>query len=100
MNWALQEVVESFRNARPSVLGLARQGQGERSEDEPAGKKRKVDHGGGKDAVGDSVEEGRRTRSWSKRDRPTETSAVAEVVEDIQDDEYIPGMSSTYCGFV
>lgn len=98
-NWAVQEVVDVFVAARPTVLGLARgvmaaeqNGMEEDGiEERPAKKKRKV--GTPTAEAGEPVGEegnGRQTRSRSKR---TETPApTVEVVEDSQDEEYLPGM--------
>lgn len=97
-NWAVQELVETFGTARPQVLGVAREAkmrkgvmEGEEG-DEPPPKKRKV---ASEEVEGLSREgQGRRTRSQSKRTDyvPTPTP---DVVEDIQDDNYVPGMFST-----
>ncbi|EAU37223.1 postreplication repair ubiquitin-protein ligase E3 rad18 [Aspergillus terreus NIH2624] len=89
-NWAVQELVDAFQNARPSVLKLAKTAaEEERGGDKPASKKRKVEDGPGESTV---LSEGRQTRSRSKgvARTPSETTAV-EVIEDSQDDEYIPG---------
>ncbi|KAI9037845.1 E3 ubiquitin-protein ligase RAD18 [Aspergillus affinis] len=92
-NWAVQELVEAFQNARPSVLELARRaadraGDAEEGEtDQRASKKRKVAEQAGPEAA---PAEGRQTRSRSKGiDRAAE-AAEAEVIEDSQDEEYIP----------
>ncbi|KAE8154757.1 hypothetical protein BDV25DRAFT_94689 [Aspergillus avenaceus] len=93
-NWAVQELVESFQNARPNVLGLARmaaaddRGEAEDGAEPPVSKKRKVDGRDGSDAT---VSEGRQTRS---RTRGTEerqpAPATMEIIEDSQDEEYVP----------
>lgn len=87
--------MEAFQNARPSVLQLARRaadraGEAEEAEEErPASKKRKVADQAGSEA---SPVERRQTRSRSKGiDRAAEP-VEAEVIEDSQDDEYVPGM--------
>ncbi|PYI21002.1 DNA repair protein rad18 [Aspergillus violaceofuscus CBS 115571] len=87
-NWAVQELVETFQNARPSVLQLATQAAtaaaqtGEGDLERPASKKRKADI-----AAGRSVE-GVRTRSQARggpaQQAPTE---VIEVIDDSQDEE-------------
>ena len=101
-NWAVQELVEAFGTARPQVLGVAREvkergraqaqmGEGETGEGgmEPAAKKRKVESEEVEVVSGESP--GRRTRSRSKRTDYTPTP-TPDVVEDIQDDDYVPGM--------
>ncbi|KAE8415584.1 hypothetical protein BDV36DRAFT_297959 [Aspergillus pseudocaelatus] len=92
-NWAVQELVEAFQNARPSVLDLARraaaenQGETEVGTAQPASKKRKVDE---RDGSNTEVSEGRQTRSRTKGvERQTEPAPM-EVVEDSQDEEYVP----------
>ncbi|KAE8400917.1 Postreplication repair E3 ubiquitin-protein ligase rad18 [Aspergillus pseudonomiae] len=91
-NWAVQELVEAFQNARPSVLGLARRAAADNGEEadvtaQPSSKKRKVDE---RDGSNTEVSEGRQTRSRTKGvERPIE-SATMEVVEDSQDEEYVP----------
>ncbi|KAE8134412.1 hypothetical protein BDV38DRAFT_162864 [Aspergillus pseudotamarii] len=92
-NWAVQELVEAFQNARPNALDLARraaaekQGEAEVGTAQPASKKRKVDE---RDGSNTEVSEGRQTRSRTKGvERQTEPAPM-EVVEDSQDEEYVP----------
>ncbi|PIG82589.1 postreplication repair E3 ubiquitin-protein ligase rad18 [Aspergillus arachidicola] len=92
-NWAVQELVEAFQNARPSVLDLAKRAATEDREDaevgtaQPASKKRKVDE---RDGSNSEVSEGRQTRSRTQGvERQTEP-ATMDVVEDSQDEEYVP----------
>lgn len=107
-NWAVQEFVETFQNARHSVLDLAKKEaarlkEGDRATQEPLPKKRKVDR------IDVDKEEKevtlvqaspQRARTRSQRTRndmpPSEPAPeeAAEVIEDSQDDgeeEYIPG---------
>lgn len=101
-NWAVQELVESFNNARPSVLDLARKARDNANRDHEEGieehmsKKRKVEQ---PQIEGEevSVPERVRTRSGGRRveDRP-ETETV-DLVEDSQDEDYIPGLSRFVC---
>ena len=93
-NWAVQELVEAFQNARPSVLDLARRAAAENREEakvgtaQPASKKRKVDE---RDGSNTEVTDQRQTRSRTKGvERQTEPAPM-EVVEDSQDEEYVPG---------
>ncbi|KAE8375848.1 hypothetical protein BDV26DRAFT_6135 [Aspergillus bertholletiae] len=92
-NWAVQELVEAFQNARPSVLGLARRAAAENREEKEVGlaqfasKKRKVDE---QDGSNTEVSEGRQTRSQTKGVQQQTAPAPMEVVEDSQDEEYVP----------
>ncbi|EAW19240.1 E3 ubiquitin-protein ligase RAD18 [Aspergillus fischeri NRRL 181] len=91
-NWAVQELVEAFQNARPSMLELARKAansrlDGEYATGQPAAKKRKVDQEDGPDASGP---EGIRTRSQSRRGNSQAEPVVVDAIEDDQDEEYIP----------
>ncbi|GIJ89347.1 e3 ubiquitin-protein ligase rad18 [Aspergillus pseudoviridinutans] len=91
-NWAVQELVEAFQNARPSMLELAREAansrlDGEYTTGQPATKKRKVDQEDGPDASGP---EGVRTRSQSRRGNSQAEPVVVDAIEDDQDEENIP----------
>ncbi|KAJ6184031.1 hypothetical protein N7519_005332 [Penicillium mononematosum] len=100
-NWAVQELVDAFKLARPSVLELARRentrlSRGEEEIEKSAQKKRKVNHAEEEELqVPETNSQGRRTRSQrsidsSARER-TVPQIVSEVIEDSQDDEeYIP----------
>lgn len=104
-NWAVQELVDAFMTARPSVLGLARKeteriSWGEGEIEKPAQKKRKLNPVQEEEAqVPDTSSQGRQTRSQKSTNSYAEQRAVSnsvpEVVEDSQDDEeYVPGMTS------
>lgn len=106
-NWAVQEFVETFQNARQSVLDLARKeaahlkGGRENRGREPSPKKRKVDHMDTTEGAPAVQASPRRTRTRSQRlndDAPKPTPAFGEniqVIEDSQDEaegeEYVPG---------
>lgn len=91
-NWAVQELVEAFQNARPNVLDLARKAAARGSDteegesEEPAPKKRKVE------AVDGPAAEGVRTRSQTRGIGSQEDPVAIEVIEDSNDDEYVPGV--------
>ncbi|KAL3444942.1 hypothetical protein BJX65DRAFT_164191 [Aspergillus insuetus] len=96
-NWAVQELVEAFTNARPSVLDLAKGATKSGSvaagiegadTEEPVTKKRKLeDEANGTETKSD---EGVRTRSQSRGiSRPVQSAAI-EIIDDIEDEEYIP----------
>lgn len=106
-NWAVQELVDAFRNARGSVLELARsaaaaaareRGRGEGEDvEQPAAKKRRLDRSeqsGEEREVVMEKQEGRRTRSQSRRSGEGKAQVVAEpeVIEDSADEDYVPGM--------
>ncbi|KAL4916572.1 hypothetical protein BDW62DRAFT_202559 [Aspergillus aurantiobrunneus] len=103
-NWVVQELVEGFKNARPSILQLARkdaQGNGtpaDRGEkaaaEQPALKKRKIEQESGTDDAGT---EGIRTRSRSRGVVQQAQFAPIEVIHDVQDDEYIPDDGLVAC---
>ncbi|KAL4883433.1 hypothetical protein BJY04DRAFT_226493 [Aspergillus karnatakaensis] len=105
-NWAVQELVEGFMNARPSVLELARrateknevamEGGGEGDAEQPVMKKRKIE---AEDVVVEKPEEGVRTRSQSRgvtRQAQVQADPI-EIVDDIQDQEYIPDDGLVAC---
>ncbi|RAH49911.1 E3 ubiquitin-protein ligase RAD18 [Aspergillus brunneoviolaceus CBS 621.78] len=94
-NWAVQELVETFQNARPSVLQLATQAAAAAQQNSEEGglaraaKKRKVDV---------SVE-GVRTRSQARGGGPTQQAPaeVIEVIDDSQDEEFVPADGLVAC---
>ncbi|OOF98361.1 hypothetical protein ASPCADRAFT_164853 [Aspergillus carbonarius ITEM 5010] len=92
-NWAVQELVEAFQNARPSVLGLAKKAAVQKNEavngdlEEPASKKRKIEASEGLAAT---PSEGVRTRSQTRGVGSQEDPVAIEVIEDSNDEEYIP----------
>lgn len=104
-NWAVQEFVETFQNARQSVLDLARKEaarlkDGDSAIREPSPKKRKVDRVGVREEVTVVQASPRRTRTRSQRtknDAPNQEPVVQktiELIEDSQDEgeeEYVPG---------
>lgn len=102
-NWAVQELVDAFRLARPGVLDLARRENarvpsGEDSIEKPARKRRKVNQVEEEPQVPETSSQGRRTRSQrstnSSTDDRTVPQTIPEVIEDSQDDEeYMPGMT-------
>lgn len=96
--------MDSFKNARPSVLSLAREKEkasaaaaqeGEREGDDddleqPAAKKRRLDRP--PDEPNRIQSERRRTRSQGRRATENQVPAGEyEVIEDSEDDDYVPG---------
>lgn len=106
-NWAVQELVDAFQSARPSVLGLARKaaaaegddgGEGVAGEGPVAKKRKVVDRDEESRSVADGAapaSERRQTRSRSRgvTTAPSEevTMAATEVIDDSQDEEFLPG---------
>ncbi|KAJ5405078.1 hypothetical protein N7465_006362 [Penicillium sp. CMV-2018d] len=99
-NWAVQELVDAFKLARPGVLDLARRenvrlARGEDEIEKPTRKKRKVNQAEEEPQVPETSSQGRRTRSQrstnSSTDDRTVPHIVPEAIEDSQDDEeYMP----------
>lgn len=104
-NWLVQEILEAFKNARESALTLARKeaariAAGENDAAEPVPKKRKVsqvDHAEATEIVHDSPQRVR-TRSRSQLvqaqadgQNRNQVSAEQDVIEDSQDEDFIPG---------
>lgn len=104
-NWAVQELVDAFQTARPKVLELAKKeatrlARGDLAPDGPSSpKKRKLDLRPGEGLEGSqSSPQGVRTRSQRSRSDVPGSSSAPEVIEDSQDEDYVPGMASlTYC---
>ncbi|KAL2851620.1 postreplication repair E3 ubiquitin-protein ligase rad18 [Aspergillus pseudoustus] len=95
-NWAVQELVEAFTNARPSVLELASgatnsagdaEVMGEVNTEQPASKKRRLEDG--VNGAETRTEEGVRTRSQSRGITLPVQPAAIEIIDDIEDEEYI-----------
>ncbi|KAF3483314.1 postreplication repair E3 ubiquitin-protein ligase rad18 [Arthroderma uncinatum] len=103
-NWAVGELVESFKAARPSILDFARKNTirttlvsrpgSEDNAEGPASKRRRIDSSAAADSASTS-DTARRTRSQARK---SENGARAEdepiVIQDSADDEdYEPGMN-------
>lgn len=99
-NWAVQEILESFQNARSNILDLARLPQtanstGEIQEEDgalshPATKKRRLNQPNDAPAV-PAQPEMRRTRSQGRQIERQVTPVETEIIEDSKDEDYIPG---------
>ncbi|KAJ5371206.1 Postreplication repair E3 ubiquitin-protein ligase rad18 [Penicillium cataractarum] len=110
-NWLVQEILEAFKNARKSALTLARKeaariAAGGDEDPEPAPKKRKVsqvDHSEAPEVNPHSPQRVR-TRSRSQmaqsqadgQDR-NQASSVQEVIEDSQDEDFVPDDGMVAC---
>lgn len=98
-NWAVQEILESFQNARSNILALARKPQSLDSTDEtregddglshPA-KKRRLNQSDNAAAV-PAQPEMRRTRSHGRQAERQVSPGEPEIIEDSKDEDYIPG---------
>lgn len=98
-NWAVQELLDTFKTARPAVMELARKFKALKEQEEnqglePQPKKRKTNQMEQSQEV--SLAEASpprlRTRSRSVKAIPTEPVAIPEVIEDSEgEEEYIPG---------
>ncbi|KKZ67630.1 DNA repair protein rad18 [[Emmonsia] crescens] len=94
-DWAMQEMVDSFKLARPSVLEFARSAtvrtdKQEEDAELPVAKKRKIDA-----AVSEPEKrkaatgaEGRKTRSQSRKWEDQSLQTQAEVIEDTEDEDF------------
>ncbi|KAI2732016.1 hypothetical protein CBS147332_1155 [Penicillium roqueforti] len=107
-NWAMQELVDAFKLARPSVLDLARRenvrlAREKEDIEEPTQKKRKVNRVEEEEVqVPEINSQGRRTRSQmsinSSAQERTVPRVVPEIIEDSQDDEeYMPENGLVAC---
>lgn len=97
-NWALQEVVDSFKNARPRVLefmndaiaaadaGPAGGGMEEEGLEQPVTKRRRIAPSRNKESGTSPRTRGRKTRSQSKKLEEAYDGNF--VVEDSQDEDY------------
>lgn len=99
-NWAVQELVDSFKNARPSILELARNAAAAKAaesneSEQPVAKKRKLEHAESSETAlqDDAQSQGRRTRSQSRRTDSQVHTPTVEVIEDSEDEEFVPGLS-------
>lgn len=106
-NWAVQELVDAFQTARPSVLDFSKKpaqlAQAEEQVGEPSNKKRKVTQVEEHVQVLEASSQGRRTRSQRHQpqfeEEPSVIDTAPQVIEDSQDeDEYFPGMLVKYYG--
>jgi E3 ubiquitin-protein ligase RAD18 len=104
----VQELVDAFMTARPSVLDLAKKETARLSQEEddtekPAQKKRKVNQVKSEEAqVPDTSSQSRQTRSQrlnSSAEQRAGPQVMPEIIEDSQDDEeYVPGMTPQIAG--
>lgn len=104
-NWLVQEILEAFKNARESALTLARKeaariAAGNDEVSEPALKKRKVSRVDHTEATETNQHSPQRVRTRSRSQMaPAQSngqernqgSSLQEVIEDSQDEDFIPG---------
>jgi hypothetical protein len=105
----VQEILEAFKNARESALTLAKReaariAAGDNRIPEPVPKKRKVSQVDHTEAAGIVQGSPQRVRTRSRSQmaqaqaqadgrEPNLTSSAQEVIEDSQDEDFIPGRS-------
>lgn len=92
-NWTVQEVVDSFKMARPQVLDIAKKAKEDASRGVPRanGTKRKRDDVDGHDEVaGSSQKSARQTRSQSRKSTETISSQNVVVLDSEGDEDYQP----------
>lgn len=98
-NWAVQELLDTFKTARPAVMELARKfkalkEQEDNEDQEPQPKKRKTNQIEQSQEVSSVAASPPRlrTRSRSVKATPQEPKVIPEVIEDSEgEEEYIPG---------
>ncbi|PGH03323.1 DNA repair protein rad18 [Helicocarpus griseus UAMH5409] len=106
-NWAMQEMVDSFKQARPAVLDFARSATVRQDEPEeedaelPAAKKRKIEPAmtGVAPEIGKETPgaEGRKTRPQSRRSEDQGQQMQVEVIEDTEDEDFEPDDGLVAC---
>ncbi|EGC43823.1 postreplication repair E3 ubiquitin-protein ligase rad18 [Histoplasma capsulatum var. duboisii H88] len=100
---AMQEMVDSFMSARPSVLEFARTATVRTDEPEgdlelPASKKRKIDTFVSLAEKGKAVSGAeRRTRLQSRRSEDQDLQTQAEVIDDTEDEDFDPDDGLVAC---
>jgi len=99
-NCAVQEIVDSFRNARPNMLLLAKRPVGTESvrrddSPEPTTKKRRLNRV--ETSEQSSPVEGRKTRLQSGSLRRRVQMAPAEIIEDSEDEDFVPDDGLVAC---
>ncbi|OAX85156.1 DNA repair protein rad18 [Emergomyces africanus] len=103
-DWAMQELVDSFKQARPSVLEFARSATVrtnglEEDVEMPVAKKRKVDVTASVSENGEvgMGAEGMRTRSQRRRSDDQALQMKVEVIEDTEDEDFEPDDGLVAC---
>ncbi|KAK5121536.1 hypothetical protein LTR85_005369 [Meristemomyces frigidus] len=86
-NWALQEVVATFRSARPAAISIARREQEEVAQARRPGKRKRAIMDS--DEVEGAAAEGRTTRSKSRRVAASQTDPI-EIGDTDGDDDFEP----------
>ncbi|OXV09041.1 hypothetical protein Egran_03198 [Elaphomyces granulatus] len=100
-NWAVQEIVDSFRNARPGMLSLAKHPvdggkvRGDDNPDGPTPKKRRLNRG--ETSEESSPVESKMTRLQSRSLRRRAQVAPTEVIEDSEDEDFVPDDGLVAC---
>ncbi|KAM5446459.1 E3 ubiquitin-protein ligase rad18 [Microsporum audouinii] len=102
-NWAVGDLVESFKAARPSILAFAKNNTihtalvsrpgSEEAVEGPASKRRKIDSSGGDTAT--PLATGRRTRSQARRSEPEDEPVI--IQDSADEEEYEPDDGLVAC---
>ncbi|KAJ5159640.1 Postreplication repair E3 ubiquitin-protein ligase rad18 [Penicillium canariense] len=104
-NWLVQEILEAFKNARDSTLTLAKReaariAAGDKGIRDPAPKKRKVGHVEQEEEVEVAHRSSQRVRTRSQQvnvNVQEPEAEMPEVIEDSQDEEYVPDDGLVAC---
>lgn len=102
-NWIVQELLEAFQNARPSVLDLARKARDDALDclevsDESSSKKRKIERSQAEgEGVSEVGAEGIVARSQSRQVDNHPQPAMVDLVEDSQDEDFAPDDGLVAC---
>ena len=94
-NWAVQEIVDAFQQARPGIMKLGQDLLEARQHSSLSSQKRKLDDAGIKEQAQESGQR-RKTRSQSQRSPPTQSEVRNLEVEDGQDEDFQPSICC-YC---
>ncbi len=92
-NWTVQELVDSFRAARPSLLQLAQNVAAGDADDGTKIMKRKLSDTGLEVDGGSRWVHARKTRSQSRRSADSQTQEITVIEDDEDDVDYQPGLN-------
>ncbi|KAI9873672.1 MAG: E3 ubiquitin-protein ligase rad18 [Pleopsidium flavum] len=91
-NWTVQELVDSFRAARPNLLHVVRTVAARDAENGTKGLKRKLSETGLEVDGSPRRAQSRRTRSQSRRSAASQTHEITVIEDDEDDVDYKPGL--------
>lgn len=89
-NWALEETVQAFKDARPALIGFSQELQVAKEEKELRGSKRKIAEINGDSTMvnGQPSTSRRKTRSQSRRTPETRPVAPQQIQDSEEDEDY------------